>query len=60
MPAWMLAEAKGAGGESSLQDDALAVTFEAHVEVADQPGSRWSNKYKKANRGDRRRKSRPG
>jgi hypothetical protein len=56
----MLAEAKGAGGESSLQDDALAVTFEAHVEVADQPGSRWSNKYKKANRGDRRRKSRPG
>ena len=41
MPAPMFAEAEGAGGESSLEDDALAVAVEVHVEAADQPGSRW-------------------
>jgi hypothetical protein len=42
MSAGMLAEAEGARGESSVEDDAFALPAQAHVEVANEKRCRWS------------------
>jgi hypothetical protein len=45
MSSRMFAKAEGAGCEASFEDHARAVVVASRVEMADQPGSRWANKY---------------
>jgi hypothetical protein len=49
MSASVFAKSEYPRGERRFDHGSVGVAVDARVEVADQPGSRWANKYKRAN-----------